>query len=180
MAEKSIARSIEKFFKVRRMANKSIEEAINENLSSGNLKSAQDFTAFLRANEMVFVREKGYWEDKFYWSVKHKDGFVCFILIGAEYPGEEPDRWIIWADNSGSNCFEAFPLDERMKEIAWANVDICGSCGYCGGGTRKTLFGREFDNVCLTPMIFHNPDAETLACVKALVRIRKDDILACR
>ena len=64
-----------------------------------------------------------------------------------------------------------------MKEIAWANVDICGNCGYCAGGTRKTIFGREFDKVCITPMSFLSPDDETLACVKKLIEIRKNDIL---
>ena len=156
---------------------KSIERAVKANLRGDNLENALGFTAFLRANKMQFVRGKGYWQDKLYFLVKYKNDFVCFILIGAEYPGEAPDRWIIWADNSGSNCFEDFPLDERMKEIAWANVDTCGSCGYCGGGTRKTLFGKAFDRVCITPMSFLNPDAETMGFVKKMVAIRKNDIL---
>jgi len=176
MAKKSIAKSIGKRIRGWKMAKKSIEEAIHENLSGGNLQNALDFVAFLRSEGLVFVRGKGYWEDKFYWSVKNKDGFICWILIGAEYPGEEPDRWIIWSDSGDSNCFEAFPLDEPMKEIAWANIDTCGNCGYCAGGTRKTLFGREFDRVCITPMHFINPDAGTLACVKKLAEIRKNDI----
>jgi len=158
------------------MFKKSIEKAIRDNLCGDNLKNALDFAAFLRANGMSFVRGKGYWEDKLYFLVKHKKEFVCFILIGAEYPGEEPNRWIIWADNSGSACFEDFPLDERLKEIAWANVDFCGSCGFCAGGTRKMIFGREFDKVCLTPFSFLNPDDGTMAFVKKMVEIRKNDI----
>ena len=156
---------------------RSIGKAIKDNLSGDNLQNARDFVAFLRANKMSLVRGKGYWEDKSYWLAKYKNGYACFILIGVEYPGEAPDRWIIWSDNSGSNCFADFPLDEHLKEIAWKNVDVCGSCGYCAGGTRKTLFGKEFDKVCTTPMSFLNPDAKTLACVKKLVEIRKNDIL---
>jgi len=157
------------------MLKKSIEKAIKRNLRGENFKNALDFTAFLRANKMAFVREGGYWKDKLYWSVKYKDEYVCFILIGVEYPGEAPDRWVIWAAHE-ANCFEDFPLDERMKEIAWANVDICGGCGHCAGGARKMLFGREFDNVCLTSMSFSNPDAGTLAFMKKMVGIRRGDI----
>ena len=158
------------------MFGMSIEKAIKRNLRGENLKHALDFAAFLRANKMSFVREGGYWKDKLYWSVKSKNEYMCFILIGVEHPGEVPDRWIVWADNSGSKCFEDVPLDERLKEIAWANVDICGGCGHCAGGTRKVLFGKGFDNVCLTPMRFLNPDAGTLAFMKKMVEIRKDDI----
>lgn len=158
------------------MFGKSIKKAIKGNLRGENLKNALDFVAFLRANKMSFVRGKGYWKDKFYWHVKSKNKYICYILIGAEHPGQVPDRWIIWADNSGSKCFENFPLDESMKEIAWANVDFCGTCGFCAGGTRKTLFGKEFDNVCITPFSFLNPDAETMEFIKKMVEIRKHDI----
>ncbi len=73
---------------------------------------------------------------------------------------------------------EDFPLDEHLKEIAWKNVDFCGNCGYCTGGTHKTVFGKEFDNVCRTTMIFSNPNAETLEFMKKMVLIRKHDIIA--
>ena len=63
-----------------------------------------------------------------------------------------------------------------MKEIAWKHVDICGNCGGCKnpGGNRKTIFGKEFDNICVTPMRFDNPNAETIECVKKLIDIRRD------
>ena len=151
-----------------------IKRAIKSSLRGGNLQNALDFVTYLRAEGMSFVRGKGYWEDKLYWSVKYKDGCVCFILIGAEYPGEAPDRWMIWANDSAS--YADFPLDERMRETAWANVDICGDCGYCAGGTQKIMFGRKFDRVCVTPLRFENPDIETLVFMKKMVDIRKNDI----
>jgi hypothetical protein len=98
-------------------------------------------------------------------------------LIGSEEkPG--PGPWTIWSDDSGSTCFENFPLDDRIKEIAWKNVDICKNCGGCnlGTGTSKIIFGREFDNVCRTTMKFINPDVKTLECLKKIVEIRKNDI----
>ena len=160
------------------MPEKRIEDFIAEVLIANVQHNALNFIAYLRANEMQFERGRGYWEDKLYWLIKYKDEYVCFILIGAEEkPG--PGPWIVWSDDSGSNCFEDYPLDEQMKEIAWKNVDICGNCGGCGkpGGTRKTIFGKEFNNVCRTTMRFTEPDAEVLECMKKMVEIRKNDIL---
>ena len=75
------------------MIQKSIEKAIKGNLRGENLKNALDFAAFLRANDMLFVRGRGL-----------------------------------------------------------------------------------LDNVCLTPMIFLNPDADTLAFMKKMAEIRREDI----
>ncbi|MCL2495051.1 MAG: hypothetical protein FWE98_05280 [Oscillospiraceae bacterium] len=155
-----------------------IKRAIKSNLRGGNLQNALDFVAYLKAQGMSFVRGKGYWADKLYFLVKHKNEFVCFILIGAEYPGEAPDRWMLWANDSAS--YADFPLEGHLKEIAWANVDVCGSCGYCAGGTRRPIFGKEFEKVCLAPMCFTNPDEKTLAFMKKIVDIRKNDITAPR
>ena len=159
-------------------SRQSIEDSIVEILTGEAQKNALEFAAYLRANEMLFEKGRGYWEGKLYWLIKYKEEYVCYILIGAEEkPG--PGPWIIWSDDSGSNCFEDYSLDEQMKEVAWKNVDICGNCGGCDnpGGTRKTIFGKDFNNVCRTAMNFTNPDVETLECVKKMVEIRKNDIL---
>jgi len=160
------------------MPEQKIENFITEFLATDAQKNALEFVAYLRASEMQFERGTGYWESKLYWIIKYKDEIVCFILIGSEEkPG--PDPWTIWSDDSGSNCFADFPLDEQMKEVAWKNVDICGNCGGCDkpGGSRKTIFGKEINNVCRTTMRFIDPDAETLECMKKMVEIRKNDIL---
>ena len=159
------------------MLEQGIEQNIVEILSGDAQKNALEFVAYLRANEMLFERGKGYWEDKYYWMIKYKNEYVCFILINGCEDKTEPEGWIIWSDES-ENWFAAFPLDEYMKEIAWKNVDFCGNCGGdCNPGTHKTIFGKEFYNVCRTTMKFMNPDAEAMKCVKKIVEIRKNDIL---
>jgi hypothetical protein len=152
-----------------------IEDFINEVLTGDIQKNALEFIACLRVNGMLFERvNKGYWEDKLYWYINYKGKSVCFILIN----GYEKGHWTIWSDDDrDSNWFRDFPLDEKMKEIAWKNVDICENCGSCGGGTNKTIFGKDFNNVCCTVMRFTNPDVETLECMKKMVEIRKNDIL---
>jgi hypothetical protein len=152
-----------------------IENHILDVLIGDAQKNALDFVAYLRENEMLFERGKGYWEDKLYWMVMYKNEYVCFILVNGSEEKTEP--WTIWSDDSGSNWFEGFPLDEHIKKIAWENVDFCAKCGSCRGGTHKTIFGKEFDKICRTTFKFNNPDVPVLKCVKKMVEIRKNDIL---
>jgi len=119
----------------------------------------------------------GYWKDKLYFICNYQNKNICYILIN----GYEEGSWVIGSDDSDSNWFEDFPLNEHIKEILWKNVNICdnpSACGACslGHGTRKTIFGKEFHSVCLSAFKFTNPDAETVECIKQLFEIRKNDI----
>ena len=158
------------------MLEKSIEEYINEFLIGMNKENALEFVKFIKKNDMVFEKGGGYWEDKLYWYIKYKENFVCYILIGSEEkPG--PGPWIIWSDDSGINCFVDFPIDEHLKNIAWQNIDFCGKGGCCSDqGTKKTIFGKNFDNVCRTTMRFTDPDNNEIECLKKLMEIRKNYI----
>ena len=159
------------------MSEYKIENSIADILSGDSQKYAFEFTSFLRDNEVLFERGKGYWEDKHYWMVKYKNQYICFILIGSE-DKMELNSWIIWSDDSNSNWFSDFLLEEPLKETFWKNIDFCGNCGGCKNkkGTSKKIFGKEFNNVCITTFKFTNPDLKTLECIKELVKIRKNDI----
>ena len=170
------------------MPEQLMEQVIHTVLTGDARKNALEFVAHLRANDLLLERvEDGYWKDKPYWRIQYKDASVCFVFIHgspARYPGE-PEGWMIWTDDSGSDWFADEPLDASLRETAWEHVDFCGQCtpdGPCAGGSRKTIFGKAFDHVCRTPMLFLNPDRKALDCVKKLVEIRKADILsnACR
>lgn len=120
-----------------------IEDIINEVLTDGVQKYALDFVAYLRANEMLFESGKGYWKDEFYWMIKFEGEYVCFIQIGGDE--RKDNSWTIWSDDSDSKWFEDYPLDERLRKIAWENVDICGNCGGCSipGGTSKRYLEKN-------------------------------------
>ncbi len=53
----------------------------------------------------------------------------------------------------------------------------CGGCGNPGGSTKR-IFGRKFNNVCVTSMRTTNPSAEELEWMKKIVEIRKKDIMS--
>ena len=159
------------------MSEQTIENIIIKTLGGDTQKKLLTFVAFLKANDMYFERGKGYWSNQLYYMIKYKNEYVCFILINGIGDERELSPLTIWTDDSGSNWFENFHLNEPEKEIAWNNVDYCANCGACGGGTHKCIFGKEFDNVCRTTMRFINPDDATLAFIKKIVELRKDDII---
>ncbi|MDR1117051.1 MAG: hypothetical protein LBL09_02250 [Oscillospiraceae bacterium] len=162
------------------MSAQSIENHICEALTGDAQRLVLDFASHLKNQNMQFERGTGYWEDKRYWHIKYKDKYVCFLLIngfGSARHKDEPEGWIVWSDDSGEDWFRDYPLEERFKEISWSNVDICGKCGGCSiEGTPKTVFGKNFDDVCRTTFRFDNPDTDAVECLKKLVKIRKNDI----
>ena len=153
-------------------------ENISENYLGNTLigdtrKNAVDFFESLLESGLQLERGTGYWSDKRYWMVKHNDEYICFILINGGEDKTEPNGWVIWVDDDEQNCFAGLSSDERTKETAWKHIDICANCGGCKnpGGYRKTVFGKVFDKVCVTPMKFDNPDNETVGGVKKLVEL---------
>jgi hypothetical protein len=133
-------------------------------LNEDTQKNALDFAEYLKANGMISGGEHG--------RVSYKGECLCYIHLDGEE--QMPGPWTIWTDGDYISEPEGFPVDEGMKEIAWANVNPCGDCGgSCSPGKTTVIFGREFDNVCGAVMAFNNPDARVLTCVKRIMDMRK-------
>jgi len=148
------------------MSNKRIEDAFNDVLNGDVLKNALNFVDFLSANEIIQVGQH---------EMYYKDECVCYMDTR-----NESHSWIVWTEGDYSNEHKGFPIDERTKKIAWANVMKCGNCDGvdCSPGKTKIILGKEFENICNADNVkmafmFINPDAETLECVKELVIMRK-------
>lgn len=160
------------------MSKTEIEDVIRETLPGAVQKNALGFIGYLRISGMEFERAGGYWKNQLYWFVTYKNEPVCYILIHGSGAEEKFYPWTVWSDDSGSKCFEDYPLDGQMKELAWKHVDLCENCGGgCSPGTTKTVFGKQFDHVCRTTVRFINPDSNTLEFMKEMIKIRKYDIL---
>ena len=166
------------------MSKQRMEDIIYEVLADDEQKNALDFVVFLRANNLQFEKAKdGYWQDKPYWLIKYEGEYVCFIFINgspAKYT-DESEGWAIWTEtnDSYSSCYSNAQREQRMKDIALRNVDICANCdpaGSCAGGRRKMIFGKEFGNVCRCTFRFDNPNSEAVDCVRKLIVIRIKDI----
>ena len=149
------------------MSNKKLKDVFIEVLTDDTLQNALDFAEFLNANEIIQTEQHG---------MHFKGECVCYIDTRNECPA-----WIIWTAGDYSKEYEDFPIDEKTKEIAWAHANSCGNCEGvdCSPGKTKTIFGKEFKNICSgadVDMCFNNPEAEILECLKKLVMMRKNII----
>lgn len=154
-----------------------IEKMVKNTFDNIKKEMVLDFIYFLKENEMEFERGKGYWKNQYYYMVKYKDNYVCFILLNGTGDEQSCRPLTIWSDDSGSKWYEDFPLSKQESELVWKHVDYCVNCGACAGGRNKRILGKDFDNVCRTTLRFINPDKEVLNLIKKLVTIRKNDIL---
>ena len=105
---------------------------------------------------------------------RYMDEWVCIVCI---YPDDRGIGWTIFDNPLCGRQYEDFPVDEYLKDFARSHVNICGHftsggkhCG-CGNqpGAHKTIFGKEYDNVCTSEVAFRNPDAETLYKIEKLI-----------
>lgn len=138
-------------------------------------KTAIDLLSFLIENNMTFERAGGYWENQSYWYVKFNGKSVCYILFNGTGDEEKFSPLTIWTDDSGSDWYSKCDLEDSIKNIAVRHIDVCENCGACKGGTRKQIFGKEYDNVCHTTFRFINPNWDELKCLKELLLLRKTD-----
>jgi|GEM_PF-519009 len=161
------------------MSENAIEGIISKTLIGEAQKNALDFVAYLRANDMQIERQMGYWEDKYYFGVWYLNNAVCNILISNEEK-TDPESWTFWSDDSGWAIFGDSSLDEKLKEIIWNHVTVCENEDKCFDSckkSRRTIFGKEFDNVCGSAICFNNPDSEATECLKIIVQTRKNQLL---
>ena len=123
-------------------------------------KNALDFDAFLRENKIpanLYV--------------------ITIVGDGGNFPHIRP--WVIFFTACDFNQDETTEND--LIEFAWKHAHICDHfitdgkrCG-CGRqpGSRRIIFGKEFENICHCPMQFINPDADTLENAKKLLLMLK-------
>jgi hypothetical protein len=147
-----------------------IEDKINEQLSGDARKNALDFLALLRSNGISLNSDGdgGKWSG---WAVGGTvgDSAGYMIVNGAK---EFPGPWTFWFNS----CDFEDCADDELKETAWAHASPCGHCNAgwenCGGG-EGTIFGRKFERLCHSPMMFVNPNAQTVEHMKKLMLLLK-------
>ena len=145
-----------------------IENIINEKLNGESKQNALDYIAFLQANEISLDSNN----DGEGWAVGGIVGnSIGFMLInGTE---NMPGPWTMWLNSCD---FGDADVDDELKEAVWSHASPCGKChaGWkdCGGGER-VIFGKKFDHLCHSPLMFTNPDSKTLESLKKIVLMFK-------
>lgn len=152
------------------MSRKRFEDIIRTVLKGKEQKNALDFVDYLWDDEM------SYNDPEFCWTASYKGKSVIHIKIGGF--DNQTNDWIIWSADDYNDEKVICQTDEHIKEFAWSNVCYCGNCGEkCTPGRSTEIFGKTFDRVCHSSMIFINPKSEELDYLKKLVDIRKNNIL---
>ena len=151
--------------------NPQIEDIINEVLISEIRENALNFVAFLHANEFQMeFNPNEYEEGKWTGAIGGVVGdSIAYMLI---HPGTESlSPWVIWLNEYDFDC-DCSPSDEELKEFIRNNLNQCGKCHSdwekCRGG-EKTVFGKEFNSLCHSPIYFAVPDAQKLGKLKQLL-----------
>jgi len=139
-----------------------IENDFEKILSGDSLKNAQDFVAFLKANDIMPDNSGDCY------CYKGEELFVMHVYEG--------DTWFIyWDVIDGLEDL----LDENLKNFIWDNVMICrGECGCLNWprGGSKIVFGKEFKSTCSSLVHFSNPGGEALINIKKLVELTRNCI----
>ena len=144
---------------------KSIESNLKENLSGDVLTNALDFVTYLK--NMGMTADDGA-------RFCYKDELMC-IIITFKNDNNPSGEWFI------CDCpfreHDGFPIDESIKSFVQANIqkckgDSCG-CDHKERGATKMIFGKEYDNLCSSEIMFNNPDSEALKKIKVLMEFWK-------
>jgi len=150
--------------------------------NEGDVKtSIADFFSYLKENEMIISVIKMVFHDN-YWdadcNVTYKGKRVCILSMN-----DVSENFIIDIVGNFSTEYRNIPIDENIKKIAWENINHClyvedfFFCKRCSRGQRKTIFDKEFDDVCRFVMSFSDMKTEVFECIKKLLEMRKTDIL---
>ena len=142
---------------------KNLEKEINKNLSGDIQKIALDWAAFLRAKDELSVEQLscGGWNiyrkgiNSAYMAFYRDRNAFDIVLHISSYDGENP-------------------VDDDLKEFAWSHVvhcpQGCGSSSFCEESrNRRTIFGKEYESLCQSPLHFSNPNVEELKKIQELL-----------
>ena len=147
-----------------------IEDVVNDVLKNDAQKNALDLIGHLRVKEKSgnFLIKQHDAKDESGWDVS---GLGFIIVNGAD---DFPGPWTMWL-NAG-NIGDHSEAEGHVKEFAWAHVSPCGDCGgKCSPGSSARIFGKDFENTCQSNLMFVNPDAQAVACIKSIVDIKENE-----
>jgi len=142
------------------MSKRIIEDELRKALSGDLLENVLNFVAYLKEIGMTI----------------HPDDPNRFTYMG------EYTCILVFFDDMLFICdcpiceHDGFPIEESLKEFAQANVKKCDNhqeCDHEAKGATKTIFGKEFDNLCSSEIQFFNPDAESFEKIKKLMEYWK-------
>ena len=175
-----------------------LETLILEYLNGDMRKTALDFIAYMRENKM-----SPSYRPSLRYKCTYKGKGICTISLprafgnpnpysdnefGQEWMSQEniKNNWVVIPQLDYLDEYEN-EIDERMKNIIWdkKNIYFCNGCwasnpnfpdprDSCGPRPVRTIFGKEFSNLCGRGFFwFFNPDEAAIDCIKRLLELER-------
>ncbi|MCL2427308.1 MAG: hypothetical protein FWD05_13345 [Oscillospiraceae bacterium] len=139
-----------------------IKDVLEKNLKDKALSSALEIVDYLTEKGLVPIKE---WATGFRFVKNEKSPCLMVINNGNWFLCDVP---VVSEPEWGS-------LSNDLKAFIVANIKICNvhqgnPCG-CGSepGTTKTIFGKEYNNVCTSEIQFFNFTPAVLDKIKELI-----------
>ena len=149
---------------------KTIESNLKDNLGGDLLTNALDFVTYMKSIGMTADDGARFC---------YKNELMCILIPFKD--NNNPSGGLCICDSPMSEHGD-YPIDESVKDFARANVKKCDGCGRgkenvdCGHkerGATKMIFGKEYDNLCSSEIMFINPDTEAVEKIKKLMDLWK-------
>jgi len=151
-----------------------IKMKLNETLSGERLNDALNFVDYLHESGRTCELNENHPSAVF----KLADEYSCLVMY-QECNDNSMGIWFIlcWRNNRDVYEHESYSIDNNLKEFAQNNIKNCFDCGGCrsqgGEPTRRSVFGKEYDNVCNDVFHFYSPEGENLKNVIKLMELQK-------
>lgn len=155
-----------------------IEDMLTKHFDSNTKQMIFGFLEYCKSTKLSYP-----WGAGNKWAIKHKGkriGDISLRIIDMDNNQIqiENNEWIVYIYMEiNSPQFNDFLEKENLKEIVWENVKRCQRClTTCAPGSTKTIFGKEFQNVCVSNTWFKNPNTEALCCIKKILNYYRDSV----
>ena len=159
--------------------NQPLIERINEKLEGNDLRNIMDFISFCYENDLPINSNKN--ADG--WAIGGIDGrSIGFLQVHYK----QQTTWNIFikhCDFETKYCDSDSEETNGLKEFCWKYVNCCKQsechpkwekCGGWDGRYSETIFGKKFEKLCHSPLVFYNPNPEELVSIKKLIKILAD------
>lgn len=146
-----------------------IEDTLANVLQGDALENALKLIAYLRENKINPA-----WSATNVWKISYRSFSVCFLRVygAAEYHGLQAGTWHV-IPFIGE--YDASALPDEYKKIVWEKKRTCQNCGLCSLQLAH-IFGKEYERACEKSIVFTNPDADDVTCIKKLIDLRRNAI----
>ena len=159
--------------KEQQKARPKIDDVVGDVLRGENLFSLKELLEFIKECKITLR-----WASQNCWQLYFKSNRIGYIRMTDKYRKNYalPDN--SWVFSGCTDTLETLVAnDDKVKDVIWNNVRICGNCCGCGPGRNRDVFGKTFEKTCNEWFRVLTPNNDGLEFIKAMLK-EKMNLLA--